>query len=302
VIVPLLIFIPWLGVIFLILGSIKLGRRAYRVLVEPQLRDRLVREEVDKQVRAGVQRERQQLEGVHARSVEELSASIAHEIRNPITAAKSLVQQMEEDPSSGENAEYARVALGELERVEKSISHLLRFAREEDLRKQPICMSDVLDSALETFRDRSARAGVEFVRRFDCEGALVGDPEKLRRVFINLVGNAIEALEGAGVEKPQVEVSMGENLAGSEVWVRVRDNGPGIDSAAAQKIFSPFYTSKEGGTGLGLAITRKLVEAHDARIELSSEPGLGTEFVLTFPKKAQGEGGTGQAGPEGGDS
>ena len=83
-----------------------------------------------------VSRNRRELEDRHARNLEHLSASIAHEIRNPITAAKSLLQQMGEDPHSHENVEYAHVALQELERVERSISHLLRYARDEELRPQ----------------------------------------------------------------------------------------------------------------------------------------------------------------------
>ena len=198
---------------------------------------------------------------------------------------------MEEEPSSDDNVEYARVALGELERVERSISHLLKYAREEDVRRKSLDMADVLDSALETFRDRSARTGVELVRQFDCEGSMVGDAEKLRRIFINLVGNAIDALEEAGIESPRIEIAMGENLAGNAVWVRVRDNGPGIDRQTAQKIFTPFYTSKEGGTGLGLAITKKIVDAHGGEIELDSERGDGATFTLTFPKSGgSGEG------------
>src|SRR5262249_57733345 len=90
-----------------------------------------------RRVRATLDGGRRALEGRHARSLEELSASIAHEIRNPITAAKSLVQQMEEDPRGAENVEYARVALAELERVERSVSHLLRFARGEETQLAP---------------------------------------------------------------------------------------------------------------------------------------------------------------------
>jgi signal transduction histidine kinase len=282
--VPLLIFLPWLGVIMLFVFGVDIGKRWFRLMVEPKLRERLVEEEVQKQLHASVSQERRALEGEHSRSLEQLSASIAHEIRNPITAAKSLVQQMGEEPAARENVEYARVALEELERVERSISHLLRFARDEELRAQEIRMADVLDSALETFRDRAARAGVEIAREIDGEGPLLGDPEKLRRVVINLIGNAIDALEEAKTPAPRIEVALGENLAGTEVWVRIRDNGPGIDGALHEKIFSPFYTSKPGGTGLGLAITRKLMEAHGGAIELASRPGSGAEFVLTFPK------------------
>ena len=78
---------------------------------------------------------------------------------------------------------------------------------------------------------------------------------------------------------------MGENLAGSEVWVRLKDNGSGIPDALREKIFAPFVTSKRGGTGLGLPITKKLVEGHGGSIELMSEPGQGTECVLTIPKQ-----------------
>jgi signal transduction histidine kinase len=216
--------------------------------------------------------------------MEELSASIAHEIRNPITAAKSLVQQMGEDPQANDNAEYAQVALAELERVERSITYLLRYARDEDFRRSELQLVDVLDSALETFRDRAAREHVEIIRQFDSEGLVSGDAEKLRRVFINLIGNAIESLVEGAVEKPCVEVALGENLAGTEVWARVRDNGLGIDSETARKIFDPFFTSKSGGTGLGLPITKKIVEAHDGTIEVDSLPGEGASFILTFPR------------------
>jgi signal transduction histidine kinase len=285
--VLVLLVIPpltWLGFILLLVWGLGMGRRLFQALVEPGLRERLVEDEVAKHVDQGVHRARRSLEGEHARSMEELAASIAHEIRNPITAAKSLVQQMGEAPESIDNPEYAAVALQELERVERSITHLLRFARDEELRSAELCMVDVLDSALETFRERSARGGVEIARQFDCRGELVGDAEKLRRVIINLVGNAIDALEEAQVDNPCVEVSMGENLAGSEIWVRIRDNGVGIDPDTAAKIFSPFVTAKAGGTGLGLAITKKLVESHGGSIELFSEPGQGAEFVLSFPK------------------
>jgi two-component system sensor histidine kinase PilS (NtrC family) len=93
-------------------------------------------------------------------------------------------------------------------------------------------------------------------------------------------------MEDADSQEPVLQVSMGEKLAGSEVWLRLRDNGPGIDDATIKKIFSPFYTSKSTGTGLGLAISRKLVDAHGGSIEVNSELGLGTEFVITFPRQS----------------
>jgi len=266
--------------------GIGLAFHFFGAVIAPDLRARMVEREVNREVAVSVTRERRQLEGKHARSLEQLSASIAHEIRNPVTAAKSLVQQMGEDPASSEYVGYAKVAIDELDRVERSISHLLRYAREEEIQIQDVYLHDIIESALETFRDRIDRQDVLIDLDLDALGPMRGDPEKLRRIVINLIGNALDAMEEGGTPDPALRVAMGENLAGTEVWLRLRDNGPGIDEATVQKIFSPFYTSKSSGTGLGLAISKKLVEAHGGSIEVSSETGGGTEFVVTFPKQS----------------
>jgi signal transduction histidine kinase len=259
-------------------------------LVAPDLRRRFIEEEVSRELRENAPRARQSTLDRHARSLEELSASIAHEIRNPITAARSLVQQMGEDPSSRENVAYANQALEELDRVERSLSHLLRFAREEEVELREMRLADALDSALESLRDRLARLGVKVEREPGGEGRMRGDAEKLRRVLINLIANALDAFEEAGTADPRLRIEGGENLAGTEVWLRIRDNGPGIEPASLAKIFSPFYTSKEQGTGLGLAISKKLVDAHGGSLEARSAPGEGAEFVLAFPKSAAAAG------------
>ncbi len=269
--------VPW---------GVGLALHYFFAIIAPDLRKRWIDQEVDQRVGADVSREKVVLEGQHSKRVEELSASIAHEIRNPITAAKSLVQQMGEDPAARDNVEYANVALEELERVERSISHLLRFARDEDVELSEVRMSDVVASALETFRDRLHALGVTVHQDVQAAGLMRGDPEKLRRVIINLVGNALEAFTESETIEPTLQVQAGENLAGTEVWVRLRDNGPGMEPERLTKIFSPFYTSKQTGTGLGLAITKKVVDAHGGSIEAHSNPGSGTEFVLTFPKQA----------------
>ena len=282
--VPLLVFVPFAGVIAFLYFGVGLGRRAFRLFYEPQLRERFLQEEVQRQVVTRVRSERQHLEGEHHRSLEQLSASIAHEIRNPITAAKSLIQQMSEDPQGEDQEEYARVAVGELERVERSISHLLRYAREEDTRIESIAMEDVVESAVETFRDRCARGDFEITRQYDASGRLDADPEQMRRVVLNLLGNAIDAVEAAQIETPDIRVSMGENLAGSEIWLRISDNGLGMDDQTRAQIFDPFFTSRKEGTGLGLALCRKIVDEHGGRIEVESALGEGTEFVISLPK------------------
>jgi polar amino acid transport system substrate-binding protein len=240
---------------------------------------------VHKRVHADVTRERRTLADAHARHVEELAAGVAHEIRNPITAAKSLVQQMGEDPTARDNVEYAGVALAELERVEKSISHLLRFAREEDVAVAELSLADVVAAALDTLSDRIAGLGVKVECDVTEAGTLRGDAEKLRRVVINLLGNALDAFAEARTPAPRLELSAGKNLAGTEVWLRVCDNGPGMDAEKLGRIWSPFYTSKSTGTGLGLALSKKVVEAHGGTIEASSAPGAGSEFIVTLPRR-----------------
>jgi signal transduction histidine kinase len=269
--------------------GIGLAFHYFSAIVVPDLRRRIVHHEVERQVATGVSRERRALEDKHVRSLEDLSAQVAHEIRNPITAAKSLVQQMGEDPTSAENVGYAKVALEELDRVERSVAHLLRYAREEDLRLAEVALAEVIDSALDTLRDRIDAQRVRLVRD-DGDGrdcVVRGDAEKLRRVVINLAGNALDALAERSSGQPILEVLSGENLAGTECWVRVRDNGPGIDSTSLAQIWSPFFSSKPSGTGLGLAIAKKVVEAHGGTIEVASQPGVGAEFTIALPRYAE---------------
>ena len=280
--------------VMLIVGlawGVGLATHYFLAVVVPEWRRRWIHQEVGRQVEHGVSRQRRAIEDRTVRSLEDLSASIAHEIRNPITAAKSLVQQMGEDPVSQGNIEYAGVALEELDRVERSISHLLRFARDEELHFEPLEIADVVDSALETFRDRIGVLGVEVEREIDSRGLMRGDGEKLRRVVINLIGNALDAMEDGSVREPRLEIASGENLAGTEVWLRIRDNGPGMEPGTLGKIFSPFYTTKDHGTGLGLALSKKVVDAHGATLEVRSAPGEGSEFLLGFNKQIDGGGG-----------
>jgi signal transduction histidine kinase len=265
--------------------GIGIATHYFAAVIAPGLRHRMIEEEVGR----SVSQERRVVETRHERSLEDLSASIAHEIRNPVTAAKSLVQQMGEDPVSSDNIQYANVALEELDRVERSISHLLRYARDEEIRFEPFEMAEVVESTLESVRDRIDLLGVEVELQLDTPGRMRGDAEQIRRVLVNLVGNALDAVEQSDTPVPRLQIMAGENLAGTEVWVRIRDNGSGIQQDVLEKIFNPFFTTKEKGTGLGLALSKKVVEAHGGSMEVQSNSETGTEFVLSFPRSAGGE-------------
>jgi signal transduction histidine kinase len=240
------------------------------------LRERFFEPAVERELR----RERATMQTEKQASIDELSSTIAHEIRNPVAAAKSLVQQMGEDPTSIENVEYARVALGELDRVERRISHLLKYAKEEDYSFALANLATVVDSALAQMRAKLDAASVKVARNYIAGPTVRADAEKLRQVFANLLDNAIDAL-GPVAEERRIDlfVENGDRRA----TVRVRDNGCGIAADKIERIFNPFFTTKEHGTGLGMAISKKIVEAHGGSIDVASEVGRGTEFRIVLP-------------------
>ena len=245
----------------------------------------LVRERYfDPAVERELRRERATMQTEKQASIDELSSSIAHEIRNPIAAAKSLVQQMGEDPTSVENVEYAKVALEELERVEHRVSHLLKYAKEEDYSFALVNLANVIDSALTQLRAKLDAAKVAVSRNYIAGPTVQADAEKLRQVFANLVDNAIDALATIP-EGRRIDLFL-ENGAGLAT-VRVRDNGCGIAPEKLDRIFNPFFTTKEKGTGLGMAISKKIVEAHEGAIAVASEVGRGTEFKVMLPLPAR---------------
>ena len=240
----------------------------------------------DPMVEREVRREKAVMTSEKQASIDELSSTIAHEIRNPIAAAKSLVQQMGEDPTSAENVEYGKVALEELDRVERSISHLLKYAKEEDYNFTRVNLAGVVDSALTQLRAKLDDAHVRVARNYITGPTVSADADKLRQVFANVVDNAIDALEPVA-EGRRIELYV-ENGRPDHATVRIHDNGAGISPDTLGRIFSPFFTTKEKGTGLGMAISKKIVEAHEGSIEVTSEVGRGTEFTIRLPMPAKG--------------
>ena len=213
--------------------------------------------------------------------MERLAAALAHEIRNPIAAAKSLVGQIAEDPSQPEVPEYARVAQAELDRVEGSIAHLLRFAREEPFAPREVRSTEILDEAIAAAKERMG--GVRVARDEDpC--TLRADPDKLKRVLVNLLVNAADAVRALPDAEAQVRLESGTSLDGTAAWFRVRDGGAGISDALREQVFQPWVTHKDAGTGLGLPIPRKLCEAHGGSLEIEQSSPQGTTMLVTLPR------------------
>ncbi len=244
------------------------------------IQERVFQPAIQREVQREVQQEKEVLRTEKQASLDELTATFAHEIRNPIAAAKSLVQQMGEDPTSAENVEYAKVALDELARVERSVSHLLKYAKEEDYNFDNVNLASVLDAALLQMRAKLESKSVAISRNYLGGPTVRADPEKLRQVFSNVIDNAIDAMESTtGERRLEMSIQGGDSMA----TVRIRDNGCGIPPEKIGKIFNPFFTSKETGTGLGMAVAKKIMEAHRGSIKVDSQVGVGTEFAFLIP-------------------
>jgi signal transduction histidine kinase len=245
------------------------------------IHERVFEPAIRREVQREVTLEKEVLRTEKQASLDELTASFAHEIRNPIAAAKSLVQQMGEDPTSNENVEYARVALDELARVERSVSHLLKYAKEEDYSFDNVNLASVLDNALTQMRVKLEAAQINVSRNYIGGPTVRADADKLRQVFTNVIDNAIDSM-AANTGERRLELGIRSRYPGTASVV-IRDNGCGIPEDKLTKIFNPFYTTKKNGTGLGMGIAKKVMDAHRGLIEVHSEIGAGTEFWLSIP-------------------
>jgi signal transduction histidine kinase len=212
-------------------------------------------------------------------AIGELAARIAHEIRNPITAARSLAQQLAREPESPYGEEHALI-LEELERVERQVAALLRFARKEEFRFELVDLGDLARTTAGGFHSRLEAAGIEV----DCDaaGGIVAraDREKLRQVLVNLIENAIDALQN--VEAPR-RLSLRVGSVNGTAQLEVADNGPGAPAEVVSRLFEPFFSRKEHGTGLGLAIAKRTVDAHGGRISVRGSQGGGLAMQIELP-------------------
>jgi signal transduction histidine kinase len=212
-------------------------------------------------------------------AIGELAARFAHEIRNPVTAARSLAQQLAREPQDPYRGEHA-VILTELERVERQVADLLRFARRDEFHFAPIELSALLRTVADELRPRCDAAGIGVdVTATDAVVAR-GDREKLRQVLINLVENAVDALSEAPQPRRLV-LSVGRQNGAAHV--EVRDNGTGVPPDALAHLFEPFFSLKSHGTGLGLSIAKRTVDAHGGRIAVSANGGTGLAFRIELP-------------------
>ncbi len=224
-------------------------------------------------------------------AIGELSAGIAHEIRNclnPISGSVEVLQR--ELKVKGENARLLELIVRESERLDNFIRELLDYARERPLKCETLGLSELLRDLVDVAQRHPDAEGKSLVLASAGEDVSVHvDSEQMRQVLMNLVLNALEAVETEG--KVEVRVVSRRDRPGSgsgsgRPWacVEVQDNGIGIAAPEVDLIFEPFYSTKRGGTGLGLAIANRIVERHGGALEVESRLGAGTTMRVWLPR------------------
>ena len=255
-------------------------------------------QELQEQTRLLLEKEAQLRRADRLSALGQLSAGLAHEIRNPLGAIKGAVEILEEDfPGGHPKSEFFAIVLKEVKRLNDVVTNFLNFARPVTLQFSPVDVREVLTS-LEGLISGQARAHRVQVFTSFHEGParVMADEALLKQAFLNIMLNALEAMSEGGdlaISTRLVDPGTATILEaeGREEWLEVvfDDTGSGISDDHLGRVFDPFFTTKKDGTGLGLAITYRIIENHRGSIRVMSQPGKGTTFAVTLPLEGAGQ-------------
>ena len=231
--------------------------------------------------------ERALLRQEHLASVGQLTATIAHEVKNPLSSIKTLAQLMREEPPLEQYRRDLDYIVAEINRLNKCVSQLLSYARPLPESGSQVSVHELLDAAVGNLQRDSANRLVKL--EYEIEPSLReyrADRQTLQQIVLNLTLNAIQASpEGATVRFRAGAASP------ATVRIEVSDQGPGVPPGLEEKIFEPFFTTKQKGSGLGLAIVKKNLRQlrGDIRVSSPAENGRGAVFTVTFPAERLAE-------------
>ena len=236
-------------------------------------------------------------ESRHMAAVGEFASQLSHEIRNPLTSVKLNLQRLERGIRGGgipeTYAEPVEICLGEVERLERVVRGALSMARTGPLRRDVCYVQDEVEGALQVLSQQLEEQGIQVETMYQAEDDRVsGDNEQLKGVFLNLLLNAMDAMPNGG--RLGVSTATEDGPAAtrpSVIRIRVTDEGPGVLPELRERIFEPFFSTKEDGTGFGLALAQQIVEEHQGRLELETDGqgGGGAQFVVELPLVRVGE-------------
>lgn len=203
---------------------------------------------------------------------------IAHEVRNPLTNINLATEQLRSEIGDEGDAEmlFAMIKRNS-ERINQLVSDLLAATRVTELKFSMVSVNELLDESLALAKDRIKLNGVQVVKNYDPEICPISvDAEKIKIAFLNIIVNGIEAMGESGI----LEISTSKK--GDKCIVKFRDNGIGMSKSDMDRVFEPYFTTKEKGNGLGLANTQNIILGHKGSISAESEPGKGTVFTISF--------------------
>ncbi|MBT3391654.1 MAG: HAMP domain-containing protein [Chloroflexi bacterium] len=215
-------------------------------------------------------------------SLGQLAAGIAHELNNPLGTILLLADVLKkETPEDDPKREDLKVIIQETARCKNIVADLLNFSRQQELLTQDVYIPALVEQVLTSIYHQPAFEGIKIIQDFDAQiPAIQADPAQLQQVFINLLSNAADAIDGEG----QIEISA-QPTNGQWIEIKVSDSGCGISPEHLRKLFAPFFTTKAlgKGTGLGLSIVYGIIKMHRGQIVAQSQEGVGTTFVITLP-------------------
>lgn len=213
-------------------------------------------------------------------SIGNMMSTIVHDLRTPMNNIYGFVDLLQEEEDAELRTEYAQIIIEQIKTLTNMTSDVLDFAKgKTSILPVKIPADKIISSFSKLFENHIRSKGFEFESSCEADGNIYVDPEKIKRVFMNIMKNALEAMEDGGT------FSIGAENRDGEIEFRLSDTGPGIPPEIQDRLFDSFVTSgKEGGTGLGLAIVKKIINEHKGRIEVESEPGKGTTFKITFKR------------------
>lgn len=218
----------------------------------------------------------------------QLAASVAHEVRNPLSAAKGFLQLIAQKSSDPKIFDYAGIVLSELDNINKLITDFLTLARPAQPQKVRVDIKELLHSVKNIINSEAIMFNIKFDLEFEDINfpEIFLDPNQIKQVILNLAKNSIQSIKEGG------ELVISTSLREGSIVIKVLDTGEGIPPAVLKNIFKPFFTTKEAGTGMGLSVCKTIVESHGGKITVNAPPsGRGAEFEIALPVKTpcQGE-------------
>lgn len=214
-------------------------------------------------------------------AVGKLAAGIAHEIRNPLAGISGSLELLSDQALTADDKKLRQIALKEIARLNNLITEFLDFAKPVELNLQKVDLSQLLEEQISLWASDPRFQDVKMHTQIEAGVFILGVRDKLIQVILNLAINAADAMKGMGSKELQIRLQ--QSLDQGAVVLEIQDQGPGISPEVIQRIFEPFFTTKAKGTGLGLALVHRIVEAHQAEIEVQSPEGGGALFRLVFP-------------------